>query len=204
MASFIVMPPVTVTVPVVSVNSERRLLFPVADILMYAQVNVPAFTASTLLSPEPVPAPILTAPLTLRLFNPVMETVLLVLPLLMVSDLQTAAVFTLMVAVMPLGITTSCAAVGTWFNDQLEAVFQLALELPSHVFVCAEILCTDSSMKSKTMPCPACFPNFFNWGKIVFIPVNSLMSIHLPFGKRVYHAIELMATGQQLLFLTSG
>ncbi len=58
--------------------------------------------------------------------------VLLDVPLEMVNDLHTPAVFT--VTFLLLGITTSCAAVGTP-NDQFPPVFQLPPDDPVYVLV---------------------------------------------------------------------
>jgi hypothetical protein len=114
---------------------EFLLLFPVAATVIELQLNVPVPTAIILWSALPVPAPILIPFVTLRLLPAEIETVFAVPPPFNVKLLQTAAVFTVMVAVIPLGITTSCAAVGTKFKLQFAAVFQLALDEPSHVFV---------------------------------------------------------------------
>jgi len=128
--------PVTETVPVDSVIPDIRFEFVAATTRIEAQEKVPEPTAIILLSLEPVPAPIETAPVTVKLFGELIDKVLAVPPLLIMKLLHTAAVFTVIVAVIPFGMTTSCAFVGTKFRDQLAAVFQLALEDPSHVFVC--------------------------------------------------------------------
>jgi hypothetical protein len=84
----------------------------------------------------PVPAFIVIAPETVNEFVPLIVTVFAVTPPFIVKVLHTAAVFTVIVPVIPLGITTSCAEVGTKFNDQFAAVFQLLLEDPFQVLVC--------------------------------------------------------------------
>ena len=107
----IVILPETVTVPVERVTCDVRLLLPVAVIEMELQDKDPDPTASVILSLLLVPAPIETVPETVIEFDPLTVTVLELLPPEMVRDLQTAAVLT--VTLKLLGITTSCADVGT-------------------------------------------------------------------------------------------
>ena len=134
----IVMSPVTVTVPVDTVTLDV-LLNPASVMFNEPQVSEPAFTArvfSTAPSP-PVPTPTVTLLVTVKLFVAVMVSVVLFPPLLRSREAHTAAVFTLMVALIPFGITTSSVASGTRFKSQLFKLFQLSSADPSHVMVCA-------------------------------------------------------------------
>jgi hypothetical protein len=126
--------PETLTVPVEIVTRQSSLLVDVLDIVIEAQERVPVATASILVAAEVLL--IVTAPVTVKLLPVLIVTVLFVAPEFMVKLLQTAAVLTEILKVIPFGITTSCALVGTKFNDQFPAVFQFALDDPSQVFVC--------------------------------------------------------------------
>jgi hypothetical protein len=66
----------------------------------------------------------------------------------MVKVLHTAAVLTVIVAVIPFGMTASSEAVGVWFKDQLPPVFQLALLEPFQVLVCPNVKLTKNKQKS--------------------------------------------------------
>jgi hypothetical protein len=122
-------------------------LFPGSAIVIEAQEKVPPPTAIILLSALPVPPFITTAPDTVRLCPALIVIVFELPPLLIVKVLQTAAVLT--VTLKLFGITTSCALVGTRFNDQFAAVFQLLLEEPSHVLVCPDTREKETHVNSK-------------------------------------------------------
>ena len=125
--------PEILTIPVDSETIQSLLSLPGSAIEIDAQVKVPLPTAIILLSPLPVPPLIITVPDTVRLCPVLIVIVLSFPPLLIVKVLQTAAVLT--VTLKLFGMTTSCALVGTKFNDQFAAVFQSVLDEPPQVFI---------------------------------------------------------------------
>ena len=128
-----ILPP-TVTLPVDREMPEFLLLFPVAEIETDPHETDPAPTAKNLFAPAALPLLIVIVPLTVKLFPAEILRVLAAFPPIKVRLEQTAAVFTLMVAVTPLGIFTASSAVGTCRRDQFVPVFQFAFVAPVHVF----------------------------------------------------------------------
>jgi hypothetical protein len=145
----IVILPDAVIVPVESDIPELLKLLPVAAIVIDVHDSVEEPTANVLLSPFPVPDPIEIAPDTVKEFPALMETVFAVFPPFILKVLHTAAVLTVMVTVIPFGITTSCALVGTTPNDQFDPVFQFALVEPSQVLVCPKTALPKNKLSSK-------------------------------------------------------
>jgi hypothetical protein len=176
----IVILPVTVTVPVDNVTPEILLLLPAAVTVIELQERLPVPTANILLSPLPVPAPIETPLVTVKLFVPLIDTVFAVPPPFIVKLLQTAAVFTVIVEVMPLGITTLCAAVGTKFKDQFAAVFQLLLDEPSQVLVCPNACVKEPTVNSKKSIAIFIGDLIFREYKFLFIGLRVLKDKYLP------------------------
>jgi hypothetical protein len=97
--------PETLTVPVVVVTLQSREFAVVVAIAIEAQVKVPVPTAIDFTLLFAVGASIDTAPVTVRLFEPLIVIVLVFPPPLMVKVLQTALLST--VTFLLSGITTS-------------------------------------------------------------------------------------------------
>ena len=120
---FIVIIPETIIVPVDNVTSPSTPSFNVFAIVIDAQLKVPAPTAIILFLPVTLPALIVTAPDTVRLFNRLIVNVLEFAPALIVRLLQTAATLTLTL-ILSLIITTSFE-VGTGLFPHVTVLSQL-------------------------------------------------------------------------------
>ena len=124
---FIVIFPVTVAVPVPITISASLKSLAVAAIVTELQLRLPLPTPKNLSAPSVVPALIVTAPVTVNEFVPLVSTTLSAFPPLIVKEAQTA--FTFKVTFTPLFIVTASAAVGTAAPPQVVVLFQLPLTL---------------------------------------------------------------------------
>jgi hypothetical protein len=129
--------PVTVTVPVETVTPEDLSAAPSAETEIEPLEKVLDPTIIILLSLVPVPAPIVTAPETVKLFVLLMVIVFELAPPLIVKLAQTAAVFIITLKLS--GIITSSVFIGAAFLDQFVPRLQFPPEAPFQVFVAAFI-----------------------------------------------------------------